>query len=156
MDPKMFSNLSQNVILFPKCGQRNLRLYCRLLLLLKHRSSALKTLAFLCKASQSVCCSEFSHNLTIWVYCENMRYFSASSNKACLKRVRGQQSDDVSKKILCRGANNIKSEEELSRARIIAPFMYPFSFSLLVFDTAWGNFAAPLRVSCRVLLFMHK
>ena len=29
----------------------------------------LKTLAFLCNASQSVCCFEFSHNLTIWVYC---------------------------------------------------------------------------------------
>ena len=101
-----YGHVSQDVV------NEILSKYCRLPLLLTHRSSALKTLGFLCKASQSVCCFEFSHNLTIWVYCENMRYFSASSNNACLKRVRGQQSDDVSKKIPCRDANNIKSEEQ--------------------------------------------
>ena len=58
-----YGHVSQDVV------NEILSKYCRLLLLLKHRSSALKTLGFLCKASQSVCCSEFSHNLTIWVYC---------------------------------------------------------------------------------------
>ena len=44
-------------------------------LLQKHRSSTRKTFVFLCKASRSVCCFQFSYNLTIWVHSENMRIF---------------------------------------------------------------------------------